>query len=385
MTLSRSPGTNPEVIGVDLVGAQPLDMRLALAALLAAGGAGLAVRAGVFAGVPAALVVGTDGFAYRVRSAFFAVQRTVYDGVHLLANDGDVDVVTDATPGTPGASRIDIVWVSQPSAGENGDATSTPMFGVAIGEPSAGVPNPPTLPVGAMEIARNTMTSAATSTSSAGNTIAQTWRYTALRGTPIPVRNATERDELDTLASATNPVIVDRLDTGQLERNAGSGWALLVPGVARGEWRLAADQPIVPGTFTLIDADQPVGSPDVIFSNVNGAVTVARAGWYVVTVEARWASTDGAVRALYVTRNGATIDNATGAVAGGGTVVGRLRDIPGATDNVAQTLATKEFELAAGDVIRAFAGIGGTTVSLVVGSPGNYLGVTSLSIRRLGS
>lgn len=228
MPLSRSFGTFPEA-GSPAIGAQPLDTRLALAALIAGGGAGLAVRPGVFAGAPVALVVGTDGWAYRLRSAHFATSRSAHDGAHIFANDGDQDAATDAAPGTPGASRIDILYVVQPSNTENGDTTSTPVFGVAIGDASTGVPNPPAIPAGAMELARNTMTSAATSTSSAGNTITQTWQYTALRGAPIPVRNAAERDELNPLVSATNHLEVDRLDTGQLERNTGTGWSVLDP------------------------------------------------------------------------------------------------------------------------------------------------------------
>lgn len=47
----------------------------------------------------------------------------------------------------------------------------------------------------------------------------------------IPVTNATDRDSVYAAlvaagrTPATNPVIVDRLDTGVLERNAGSGWS----------------------------------------------------------------------------------------------------------------------------------------------------------------
>lgn len=228
MPLSRSIGAYPA--GDPLLGASPLDTRFTLAALLAGGGAGLTVRQGVFAPVPAALITGSDGWAYRCGTCHFALSRTAHDGAHIIANDGNESIPTDPAPGTPGASRIDVIWVRQPSASEHGDSSSTPVFGVAKGEPSTGEPAVPTIPAGAYELARNTITSAATSTSSAGNTITQSWRYTAVRGTPIPVRNQAERDELTDLVSPINHLEVDRLDTGQLERNTGDGWVPVVPG-----------------------------------------------------------------------------------------------------------------------------------------------------------
>jgi len=202
-------------------------MRLMLGSLLAAGGTGLAARPGVFPGAPTALVTGytgPSGWAYQVAAASFATTRGAADGVHILTNGGPELVPTDAAPGTAGASRVDIVYVLQPSKGENSDNSSTPVLKVAKGQPSTGEPIAPSLPPGALELARNTITSAATSTASAGNTIQQTWRYTALRGAPILVRSQAERDELNALATPVNPVVVDRLDAGYWERSTGTGW-----------------------------------------------------------------------------------------------------------------------------------------------------------------
>lgn len=223
MTLSRSIGARFD----GTLGTTTLDVRKVFAGLMAPGGTGLlAWRQGVLPGCPATLVVGSaTGWKYQVLGpATFAIARATNDGVHIFPNDGAVDVATVAAPGTSGASRWDVIWATHTSKTENGDTTSEPSFGCANGTPSTGVPSVPAIPAGCYEIARNLITNTASSTASAGNTLTQSWRYTALRGEPILVRNQAERDELTALATAAFPIIVDRLDTGQLERNAGAGW-----------------------------------------------------------------------------------------------------------------------------------------------------------------
>ncbi|MCG7285352.1 hypothetical protein MHY85_05100 [Cellulomonas sp. ACRRI] len=146
-------------------------------------------------------VVGTSGWQYQVQPVGLVGQRIEGDGYHVFGNDGPVTVGTSGVGGTvpaapgSGLSRIDVVWARQTSAGENADTVSEPVFGVTVGTP-ASVPVAPTIPAGAVELARNTMTSAATSTASAGNSIAQTSALTGVRGTPIAVRTDQERATL---------------------------------------------------------------------------------------------------------------------------------------------------------------------------------------------
>jgi len=114
--------------------------------------------------------------------------------VALYGNDGNVVIGTtgvgSTVPVAPGAGlqRIDIAWTRHQSAGENGDPATTvanasePLFGVESGVAAASSPVAPTIPAGAIELGRNTMTSAATSTASAGNTITQSAPIAALRG-----------------------------------------------------------------------------------------------------------------------------------------------------------------------------------------------------------
>ena len=218
MPLFRSIGARKDVTR----GTTALEVRQGLAGLLASAG-GIAARPGVFAGAPAILVTGTAGWNYSVAAAHFAVSRGASDGVHIFGNDGATSIATGAAPGA-GTSRIDIVWVRHPSNTENSDTNSVPVFGCAQSLASA-TPLAPSIPAGALELARNTMLSTATTTASAGNAIVQTFPWTALRGAPLPVRNVIERDWPPALATPANPLVVWRIDSGAFESNAGAGWS----------------------------------------------------------------------------------------------------------------------------------------------------------------
>lgn len=246
MTLYRSMGAALED---DNSGTEPVDVRKDLG--------GLFVRPGVLPGGVTPLVTGSAGWQYTVKRAAWVTSRGTSDGMHLWGNDGDILVGSSGVGGTvtaaPGAglSRIDIIYALHPSNGENSDATSEPTVAVAVGTPgSPGLA--PSLPVGALELGRNTMTSTATTTASSGNTIAQTAPYAAPAGGVIPVRNATERDALTAFATAEGPITVDRLDLGILERSTGSGWQSLT-GVVTGLTSVGAfARPAEAGPTTLL-------------------------------------------------------------------------------------------------------------------------------------
>lgn len=134
---------------------------------------------GVLPGATSPLVTGTAGWAYSVGIAGFVSTRGASDGVHLYGNDGAVTIGTtgvgSTVPPAPGSGlqRIDIIWVKHPSASENSDTVSDPSFGVSSGN-AASIAVAPSIPTGALELARNLMTSSATTTASTGNTITQT-------------------------------------------------------------------------------------------------------------------------------------------------------------------------------------------------------------------
>lgn len=200
MALYRSIGAALED---DNSGTNPIDVRKDLG--------GLFIRAGILPGPANALVAGTAGWAYALWSGSWVTQTATGDGYHLWGNDGGVTVGTSGVGGTvpaapgSGLSRIDILWVRHPSNDENGETTSAPVAGVTCGTPQSS-PTAPAIPAGAFELARNTMTSAATTTASTGNTITQTAPYTAPRGGVVPCRTIAERDALTASATAANPI-----------------------------------------------------------------------------------------------------------------------------------------------------------------------------------
>lgn len=216
-------------------GTNPVEVRKGQAGLftpLAVGSVG--ARAGILPTGAWQLVAGDSGWRYAVGAFHAVTSRGPSDGAMLFGNDGLVYVGTngagDTVPPAPGSglSRIDIIWVRHPTAGENSDTSSEPIFGVSSGTPLS-VPVAPTIPTGAMELARNTMTSSATSTNSTGNSIAQTFPWAALRGTPVKVRSQAELDVLTPLASVYDPGRAYRIDTGQDLVNYGSGWRVVSP------------------------------------------------------------------------------------------------------------------------------------------------------------
>jgi len=179
MALTRSIGAYDD--GTPLapgIGTTPLDTRQSLSALWAS--------AGVVTGGPSPLVTGTAGFAYSVAGPVpFVTTRGPSDGFQMFTNDGATSVTCPGAPGS-GLQRIDILWVRHPTNAENSDTSSMPIFGVASGTAVSSSPGAPSIPTGALELARNTMTSAATSTASAGNTISQTAAVAVLRGSGNP-------------------------------------------------------------------------------------------------------------------------------------------------------------------------------------------------------
>lgn len=199
MALTRSIGAYDDGTAlVPGVGTTPLDTRKSLSALWAS--------AGVVAGGPSPLVTGTAGFAYSVAGPVpLVTTRGPSDGFQMFTNDGAATVTCPAAPGS-GLQRIDILWVRHPTNTENSDTSSMPIFGVASGTAVSSSPAAPSIPAGALELARNTMTSAATSTASTGNTISQTAAVAALRVPPVPVITWTASGDVycTTTAQAVN-------------------------------------------------------------------------------------------------------------------------------------------------------------------------------------
>lgn len=200
----------------DTKGTTPIEARQALEGIIPHGG--------VMDGL---VVSGRSSWAYNVTAGHAAISKGS-DGVILFANDSAAVVGTDGeddtVPPAPGTgARIDVIYVLHNDV-DNADADSQPRFGVASGTAS-GSPVAPSIPSGAIELARATVAAGATNTAHANVTITHSQRLrTGVRGGIWTVNSQAERDALDSFASSSQPIWVDRLDTGTLERNRGSGW-----------------------------------------------------------------------------------------------------------------------------------------------------------------
>lgn len=230
MTASNGLGTYGNGAGV----VTPTAHKLAHLGLVSKTGAGTnTVRPGLFFDGVTTIVAGTANMSYDV-AAFTAVSsRGGTAGAVFFANDGTVNVVTTAAPGTD--SRIDVVYVWQREFSLDG-GTTAPVIGVVQGAVAAS-PVAPSLSAfpGAIELARITVPAGVTATNS-GTTITQTAPFTALDGGPIPVRNVASLP-----AVALTGSLARAIDTDTTYRYSGSAWrvwskppATYVPAVTGG-------------------------------------------------------------------------------------------------------------------------------------------------------
>lgn len=202
-------------------GTTPRASRLAQAGLLAKNSDG-SVRVGVLADGQGPVVTGTAGMSYSVRKHVAVTKMSEVNGPVLVPNDGPVSVSTTPAPGSN--SRIDVVYVLQRHVtGDGGsESTNAPVIGVVQGG-AASVPSAPSIPTGATELGRATVTSGTTATSALTITPG---RWTAPTGSAIPVADGTERDSI----TPYEGLRVYRLDKHRVETYLGStGWDQVDP------------------------------------------------------------------------------------------------------------------------------------------------------------
>lgn len=206
-------GTAPNVQGTN-----PIQARLALAGLLAENASGTP-RTGLLQPSTPLVVTGTADMSYNVAPINPVTNRAAAAGVYVYSTTGTTNVKTTAAPGAN--SRYDIIWTKQNDT-QYGDSDTLAVVKVTQGTPSA-TPVKPSLPPeasGAIILAEALIQSGATATNSSAVQITQVWRYTALRGAPIPVRSQAERDELTPFSG----VSVLRLDLAGAVETWIEGW-----------------------------------------------------------------------------------------------------------------------------------------------------------------
>lgn len=234
MTAFRSEGANYNTATNQ--GTLPADVRK--------GYQGLFSSTGVLPSSASPLVEGAGDFSYTVHTGYWVTSRGGSDGYHYWGNLGDVSLST-ADDGTStlvapasGLQRIDVIYALHPSAAENGDADSVPVIAVAKGS-EASTPVAPSIPVGALELARNTMTSGATSTSSAGNTLTNTAPTAMLGYGSYPYRRVVTSQTLSDSSTAT--LLWTSNDSGEVSGGLGySGGAWTVTAGAQGYYTISA-------------------------------------------------------------------------------------------------------------------------------------------------
>lgn len=175
------------------VGTTEVEARLALGSMFESNGN--TPRSGLLLPSTPNIVTGTattGTMTYAIAPCSPVVARSTDEGVYQFTITGNTTVTTTAAPVS--GSRIDLIWVRQNDKSK-GDPNNLAVVGVTQGAASS-TPVAPALPAGALALAQATITSATVATNTAS--IVQTWRYTALRGDPIPVRSKGERAEITT-------------------------------------------------------------------------------------------------------------------------------------------------------------------------------------------
>lgn len=178
---------------------------------------------------PDTVVTATAGMSYTLSAVHPVVHRTAGEGVYEYSFQGTTTVATAVAPGTD--SRWDLIWAKQNDT-EKGDPDNLVYFGVTNGAPSA-VPSKPTasIPDGALVLAEARIYAGTTATQSAPNTLAQTFPYAALNGTPVKVRSKADRDTITAPRVGMEVIRMDRDNfvqtyTGNTAGGA-SGWEYL--------------------------------------------------------------------------------------------------------------------------------------------------------------
>lgn len=247
--------------------------------------AGLVVAPGVLDGLT---VTGTAGWQYSVAAGHVATTRGMSeDGVVLFANDAPLLVDCSPSPGT--GARIDVIYAKHNDSADHGDTDNLPVLAVAEGIAS-GTPVAPTLPVGAVEVARATVGSGATGTSHANVTI--------------------DHSNAATAALYRSPAIAGR-------RYGGSPQS-----IPNGEVT----------TYAFYDGQWDYSGG---VAGDSGGMRVPVDGWYQVTATMRWGSESSGTRQVRIEVNGTTV----------------AADVGPASNGLTQS-ASMALRLYGGDVVR---------------------------------
>lgn len=377
------------VFPVDAVAGSPeytgREARQVLSALVGGATAArpLGGRSGVRPGPTAVVSVSGGNWTVNPHNGVLDLQTAVEASCYLYATDAaSTPDAIDAAHAT--YARKDIVYVTLDDPAES-DGSSVPAatFGYDAGTASAS-PVAPTPPARSMVLAEINVPNVAGGGASSA-TVTAVWPYMAAVGGIITVRTPAERD-LITFGTATNPVFVNVLSTGDLQRSVASGtWTTMAIVPTSGIWNLAGSLNVPTNTYTVMTATAVVETPTPgKFTNISGAIVVADAGVYEVDVAVRWPGTATAPLKRYIglALNCASIDWATGALAAG-TMIAAEMDAPTGTADFTQRFHSRRFTVAAGDQLRVFLAQDSGTTLVVNPGLNDALGYCMFGVHRV--
>lgn len=282
MTVNRGPG----VALVGTIGTTPKEHRLALAGQYAENAPGVP-RSGVLVRADTNVVTPTASMGYNVAPVASVIARTVGEGVYTPTTTGTTTVLTGNAPAT--GSRWDLIWIKQNDQ-EKGDADNAAIVGVASGTAAASPVMPLGLvPAGAMLLAVARIFAATTTTTASPNTVTQTFRHTAARGTPIPLRSLTERAEI-TAPALGQLVIRTELPSMPLELWDGTAWVRFT-GIRQAEYSGPAFQTSPgsgtnfggPGGGVFVTDTTKTFNNDFVQPDIGGRVKILQTGVYRIS------------------------------------------------------------------------------------------------------
>jgi hypothetical protein len=276
------------------VGTTEVEARLADSCLFESNN-GTDARTGLLYPQSTTIVTGKANMSYDIAPCNPVINRAAGEGIYRFSATGVTNAPTTAAP--TANSRIDIIWVKQNDPAK-ADANNLAVAGVTQGVVAAS-PVAPAIPAGAIELARATVGPNITATTSAS--ITQTFRYTALKDTPIKVRNVAERAEITAPRQGQRVARLDLDATGRtLESWNGTAWD---SGFRHVEFVRAnqADAPANtiwgPGYLdTAIDASQSRNYADWLSFPLNDQVRIGQEGLYTV----QWKITPAASTTLWM-------------------------------------------------------------------------------------
>lgn len=323
MTAIKGLGTYGNAAGV----VTPLDHKMAQSGLIVKTTTLGVIRPGLFYNGTSTIVSGKANMSYDVAAFNCATQRSAAAGVVLGGNDGTLNVVTTAAPGSN--SRYDVVYFWPREYSLDG-TDSTPVIGVVQGTAAAS-PTVPSLAAfpGAIELARILVPAGVTATNT-GTTITQTAPFTTTDGGEVPFRNTTEMDAWTTALQDQRAL---DLATGIPYRYVSSAWT---------KWGapFAATQTARTATST-ISVSSPTAPATLPTTAWTASVTPKRACRAKITFETYITSAAGGVEIGFTLSSGVTLafDEFT---PGGGSSAGAY-----ATQNTGYTHFSKIVDLPA--------------------------------------